>query len=1444
VDKVFFTHQKTTDDDAVVLVDDRGFPTGVNINLHGAAYAQEGRGNAGISRQAISDVLEVLASAFDQLKLARKVKINTPALGDKASSSKGVSSDGVRILTRPDPSLATEGSGSDLIGMLFRIDVRLGGEPAALMLDSGATITVIDKSWAEKVRERFPHAIVFRQINREVVLSLAIGQSQSHNEVAVVQVEIGGVPVHFTGLLVTNLSEQVLLGGNFLLSNKARLCYESLSLSLAPPGWDRFVVPVAKGTRRIRIVFLDASLSDIPEFSVPEVLPDHSERTSEVMKVKVADEREELCRVLWGKLVDSIQEGVISLEEAHAAMEQLSPYIMVFRSKLGCYRGGPIRLGLRVTEHWRPKKYGFPHVYAQAVRDSIASMVSRGILEPGITPYIHPIVIVPKKDGSIRICLDASALNQLLLEEHNDPPRLEDMLFEESAGGILSAIDFREGYLQLELDPESSHFLGIQIDGMTYVYRRLPFGTKVSGAIFNRIIRQGVLQGAGSKHLKVFVDDVKIQTPTFEHHLALLVESLKNIYESGMTLSLEKLEIFRRRIKYLGHIVSEGTLSKNFDKGVFFRKFEEKYFKDGAFSLPHKKSVQQLVGFLNWYSRFIPEYTVSVSPLLDLLSCPPPIRTSQIHENAYRQLKKAFFQDQSLIQPNYGVPFLVLIRVHDNCHTGCIFQRTEGGHDNIITMLGARFEYNISKKSADEKVLYALYHTLKRYKDLLLGYRIVLGKQVLNVLRKCKELTEVSGLCAKWLVYASAFNIDVQGFDDKRTISALGALEEFGVTPSCDHLDVIFELPNSESDKTGTREIEKACPDCRVRTSKADELLTEPSELLLCYFESIHAHQGTDPFCKRVQGQIERGEPTKFKILEGRLFKRTKHGINLLVIPEHVAGDLILFFHEVYCHPGVGKTEMLIKRQFYMKGLKHKVGNLVGRCVPCKHNKISNRSPTPGVARVDAKCPGDLLSVDIFGPLPLKRGGVVAVFVALDRLSGYVSYQPIRSMKADSFIRAMGHVLDEFDALDIPVKAALSDNARQFRSDAWVRFLHGRGIRPRFTATYNPSSNPVERAMRDLGEKLRLRINTSSVHSSDHSKWFRELKIIQKLLNSTPKVHGYSANQVLGIQDFDPLPVANIVIKAPNPITLAKDKITKLEENIVNYSVKTARRPSPLKFVYDHQGWAHLFTDGAAAGIAPESRLSAVAVWVAHDHRANEAKVTQPAMTNNQAEIFAIVRALEIACSHGVPRVVIHTDSAYVVDLLEQNLLSEENPKLSSYENSEWLGILRQAINLFEQGHVRIVHVYGHSVDFGNLEADYQVQRALKEYRAWMAVTTDARTERETIAQYVATFKDLEFEREYHHSLVSGKSFTQYREGDIVAIVNHELSKAYYGVTKKFYQKYKGEFLVIRRLGANAYILRDMECPEREIVANVRQLRLVERKLTSTSNKAEESKLR
>lgn len=101
-------------------------------------------------------------------------------------------------------------------------------------------------------------------------------------------------------------------------------------------------------------------------------------------------------------------------------------------------------------------------------------MISEGIIERSVTAYLNPIVVVKKKDGKVRICLDARRINEVTVPENEAPQNIDEILWKFNKTKNFSALDFSSSYWQISIHPDDRKFTGFLYNGLTYVWKRMP----------------------------------------------------------------------------------------------------------------------------------------------------------------------------------------------------------------------------------------------------------------------------------------------------------------------------------------------------------------------------------------------------------------------------------------------------------------------------------------------------------------------------------------------------------------------------------------------------------------------------------------------------------------------------------------------------------------------------------------------------------------------------------------------------------------------------------------------------------------------------------------------------------------------------------------------------------------------------------------------------------
>ena len=239
-----------------------------------------------------------------------------------------------------------------------------------------------------------------------------------------------------------------------------------------------------------------------------------------------------------------------------------------------------------------------PHQYEE-VRKHLKEMLDIRAIRRSNSPWASPVVLVRKKDGSLRFCIDLRKLNARTVKDAYSLPRIEDALDSLNGMCIFTSLDLKSGYWQVELDEESIPLTAFTVGPLGfYKCVRMPFGLTNAPATFQRLMESCL----GELHLDwciIYLDDIIIFSKNPDDHITRLEGVFEKLAKAGLKLKPSKCEFFRSSLKYLGQIVSKEGIATD------PRKIE------AIPDWPRPKTVtdvRSFTGFTNYYRKFIKGY--------------------------------------------------------------------------------------------------------------------------------------------------------------------------------------------------------------------------------------------------------------------------------------------------------------------------------------------------------------------------------------------------------------------------------------------------------------------------------------------------------------------------------------------------------------------------------------------------------------------------------------------------------------------------------------------------------------------------------------------------------------------------------------------------------------------------------------------------------------------
>ena len=290
------------------------------------------------------------------------------------------------------------------------------------------------------------------------------------------------------------------------------------------------------------------------------------------------------------------------------------------------------------------------------VREHLKLMLDTGVIWPSNSPWCNAVVLVRKKDGSLRFCIDFRKLNSLTVKDSHPLPHICETLESLTGAAHYSTFDMNSGFWQVPMDEESKQYTAFTLGSMgLYECESMPFGLCNTPPTFQRLM-QNCLGELNLTYCLIYLDDVIVFSETPEEHLWRMHVVFDCLQEHGLKLKPSKCDVFKSEINYLTHHVSwKGVLpSKKNVESIAQCPPPDTYTK-----------VKSFVGLVGHYRHFIKGFTKIAAPLYDLTSGDNKDKKSEHVDlspearEAFDRLKAACLQAPILAFPDFKKPFLL-----------------------------------------------------------------------------------------------------------------------------------------------------------------------------------------------------------------------------------------------------------------------------------------------------------------------------------------------------------------------------------------------------------------------------------------------------------------------------------------------------------------------------------------------------------------------------------------------------------------------------------------------------------------------------------------------------------------------------------------------------------------------------------------------------------------
>ena len=422
----------------------------------------------------------------------------------------------------------------------------------------------------------------------------------------------------------------------------------------------------------------------------------------------------------------------LSPEEQESARQVLLDYSEVFSDMPGSTHLLKHDIKLINDEPFRVKGYAIPFHSKELVVQELDKMLSLGVVEPSNAPTSSPIVLIKKKDGSVRFCIDFRTINRISIFDAEPMPNMEEIFCKVSGYKFFSKLDCTKGYWQVPLTDKAKPLTAFETPRGLFQFKAMPFGLVNAGATYCRLMRM-VLQDV--RNVESFVDDIIVFSETWEDHVKTLREVIQRLREAGLTAKPSKCAIGYRSIECLGHVVEENRrLLPNQDKVKSILEAKRP---------TTKTQIRSFLGLVGFYRKFIPNFSAVAAPLSDLTKkgCPTRVRWTESQEKAFSALKNCMAKSPVLKLPDFDRPFILQTDASEVGLGAVLLQESEDGKMPIAYASRKLLERE-KRYAVIEKECLAIVWGITKFQRYLYGKEFLLetDHQPLKYLQKSKTL--------------------------------------------------------------------------------------------------------------------------------------------------------------------------------------------------------------------------------------------------------------------------------------------------------------------------------------------------------------------------------------------------------------------------------------------------------------------------------------------------------------------------------------------------------------------------------------------------------------------------------------------------------------------------------------------------------------------------------
>jgi len=681
----------------------------------------------------------------------------------------------------------------------------------------------------------------------------------------------------------------------------------------------------------------------------------------------------------------------------------------------------------------------------EIITKEVQALLEKNIIRPSQSAWSTNIVLVRKKDGKHRVCIDFRGLNEVTKRDVYPIPRIDDILDTLNGAKYFISLDQANAYWSIPIEESDKDKTGFNSPIGLYEFNYLPFGLSNAPASFQRLMDL-TLAGLNWQICLTYLDDVLIYAKTYDELCKRLEIILKKLSDANLKLRLEKCKFGDTEVKYLGHIISERGIRPDDSKLEAIKLMKEP---------KTTKELKSFLGLISYYRKFIENCGKITAPLTRLLKKNVPFIWEEQHQETFEILKKKLLEKPILIHPDFSKPFILQT---DACTEGigAVLSQIKDNQEHPVayasrTLKSAEKNYGIT-----ELETLAVVEFVKHFRPYLYMQKVIVQTDhtaVKSVLQKSNPSSRI----ARWGLALSGFELDIQ----PRKGTSNG------------NADALSRLPMQFS---------KPCFDIEEDTFYRPQQMINA---IMPDIQQINIEQLQKQEYATVYQEIANKTNNEYKIQENILYKQINKELKM-VIPTCLQAELIKSYHDdpFAGHFNARKVIKLLSSKYYWPTLQKDVQRYTKLCEKCQINKPTRHKFKASLKPISVNKPFERIAVDCMGPLPITEKGNRFITVFIDYFSKYIEAFATQNITSETIANLF---VTKIICRHGAPKILQSDKGSDFTSKLMEEITKLMNVKKIHTSAYHPIANgEVERANQTLMTRIRMYVDKGQADWDEH----------------------------------------------------------------------------------------------------------------------------------------------------------------------------------------------------------------------------------------------------------------------------------------------------------------------------------------------------------------------